>query len=165
MNDECNRLKEDCSKDLSIIKSTISDNPFSSNNRFLIDFMIIRACSTIEKIFKLIIHNFLADSVKPETERFLSKRIIDSSCNPSAGIMENILADIDSIKKEQFCDWLQENNQRNIKGDLNSLVTLRNNLAHCNENTSGASINIVERYFNSGIEVLDFLDYILSEEA
>lgn len=34
MNDECNRLKEDCSKDLSIIKSTISDNPFSSNNRF-----------------------------------------------------------------------------------------------------------------------------------
>ena len=133
MNDECNRLKEDCSKDLSIIKSTISDNPFSSNNRFLIDFMIIRACSTIEKIFKLIIHNFLADSVK--------------------------------IKKEQFCDWLRENNQRNIKGDLNSLVTLRNNLAHCNENTSGASINIVERYFNSGIEILDFLDDILSEEA
>ena len=53
---------------------------------------------------------------------------------------------------------IQNHSFDNIKSDLNSLVTLRNNVAHCNASSGTQSIGTIIKYYKSGVKVLRYLE-------
>lgn len=161
MNEECRRLIQDCYQDINKIERVILSNQMATENRFLIDYSIIRACSTIEKCFKITIYEYLSKRVKLDTKSYLSKQLIDSSANPKVGIMESILSDINGRKCDLFKAKIQNHSFDNIKSDLNSLVTLRNNVAHCNASSGTQSIRTIIKYYKSGVKVLRYLEEVL----
>lgn len=150
------RKIDDCRIELNNIQQWINANRLHSNVRYLVAYAVVKASGTIEIIFKSMMCDFLSDNVKVETQTYLNKMLVDSSCNPSVGNMLRMLEQIDAERKENFNDKTRGIRQ---KGDLNSLVSLRNDIAH--GRTINATIRTVKQYFESGINILDILDKIL----
>lgn len=132
-------------------------NQFDSKSKYLISYCVIKSCGTTEVVYKHMVFDYLIIGAQSETVVYLEKMILDSSSNPNAGNISNLLQMVSAPWKERFN---QEIAQGNIKSDLNSLVQLRNDFAH------GKSINIsidtVLRYFESAVKVLEILDNIVS---
>lgn len=156
MNDDHKRKIKDCYDEIEKIKKWINANPLDSNVKFLVSYAIIKSSGTIEIVFKSILHIFLAEGCKNETQFFLEKKIIDLSCNPNTGNIEKILNEIDTIRKKTFEEQTKGTNE---KQDLNSLVQLRNDIAHGRD--VSISINSIERYFHSGVIIINILDDII----
>lgn len=156
MNDEHIRTLSDCDDELHKIKKWIDKNPLDTNVRFLVAYAVVKASGTVELVFKSNLHIFLAEDCKGETRTFLEKNIIDLSCNPSTGNMEHLLEQIDTARKELFSLRIKNTQE---KMDLNSLVELRNDIAH--GRSISVSINTVQRYFESGKAILNKLDAVL----
>lgn len=156
MNDEQIRILDDCKTELEKIKNWIEENKLHLNVKFLVSYAIVKSSGSIEVVFKSMIHDFLSTNCILETNRFLEKHIIDSSANPSTGVMESFLEKFDGNRKERFNTLIKETEQ---KGNLKNLVKLRNDIAHGRDVNS--TINDVEKYFNSGRFILDKLEEVL----
>ncbi len=158
MNGEYESKFNDCKLELEKIKQWINNNKLDTNVKFLVSYSVIRACGTIEFVFKQIIFNYLLDdNTKEDTVNYLNIQIIDSSCNPGTGNIERMLELINTSKKQAFSERIKGTNE---KGDLKSLVNLRNDFAHGRDITS--SINDVIKYYLSSCIVLQWLIEVLS---
>ena len=133
-------------------------NKFDSKAKYLISYSVIKASGSIEVIFKNIIYDVLSDGAKEEARQYLEKVILDSSCNPSAGNMSNILQNISSDWKTKFDDEVKKGG---IKDKINSLVQLRNDFAH--GDNIRVSIDTVIQYYEAAQKVLKILDSIVSK--
>lgn len=153
------RMLDDCKKELDNIELWINHNKFDENVLYLVSYSIIKSAGTIEIIFKQMVSDFLGENVKKETANFITANIVDSSCNPNTGNIGRLLQQLDPNRKTQFDDILRKPEKTQNKSDLNSLVQLRNDFAH--GRTSNATIKIVKRYFEAGIEVLRVLESVL----
>lgn len=148
---------DDCINELDILKRWIDSNKFDTNVRFLVAYAVIKSCGTIEAVFKQMLYDQLvAGGANDEAKNHFTKHIIDASFNPSCGQITRLLCAINSLKNNDF-ELLTKGTTE--KGDLNSLVELRNTFAH--GNAISASIDIVIRYYNSGIWILQKLDSVL----
>lgn len=156
MRTEYERQLNDCSTEISNIKSWINANTLDSNIRYLVAYSVVKASGTIEIVFKQMMYDALSDGAKEEAQTFLEKSIIDSSCNPNTGNISKMLEKSDSSRKALF-DNIVKGKQE--KSDLNSLVNLRNDIAH--GRTISTSINTIERYFQSGRWILQELENLL----
>lgn len=156
MTEECLRKLNDCRDELTNIRRWINRNQLDSNVRYLVSYSVIRSSGAIEQVYKQMIYDFLSNQAKNETQYYLEKQIIDSSSNPSVGLMLKMLEQFDIQRKELF-DSVTKNTQE--KGDLGSLVNLRNDIAH--GRTNNPSINTVLRYFESGVVILNKLEAVL----
>ena len=156
MNDEINKIIDDCKSDLDKIEKWIQNNPLDTNTKYLVDYSIIRACGTIEVIFKRIVFDFLSKPAREETRYYLGKQIIESSCNPNTGNMLRMLEQIDTERRNKFDELIKGSND---KGSLTSLVNLRNTIAH--GKTWNASINYVKKYFDAGLRILNNLESLM----
>ena len=88
--------------------------------------------------------------------------IIKSSTNPSPDNILDFLAKFEKEWKKGLSKKLSEYKKENTKDlsyDLNSLVQLRNQIAHGTNCTE--SKGTIMGYYKSGIEVLKILDNIL----
>ena len=157
MNGEYERVLNDCKIEIDKIENWVENNKLHSNVKFLVSYAVIKACAAIEVVFKNIIFEYLSQSVIEDTKNYLSKMIVDSSCNPGPGNISRLLDQINGEWKKDFEDKLKSTIQ---KGDLTSLVNLRNDFAHGRDVT--ASIKTVNRYYDSGIWVLNILDEIIN---
>jgi len=153
MKPELERKIEDCRNDIENIKEWISSNKLHKNVKFLTAYCVLRSCSTIEVVFKTMLYDFLAEGARREAEEYLQKMILDSSSNPKTGIISKYLEEIDVKRKTYFDEQIKEKEE---KSDLNSLVKLRNDLAHGRDIT--VTINTVERYFNAGCIIVEYLE-------
>lgn len=160
MNEDEKRILHDCELEIQSIKSWISKNAMDSNIKFLVSYAVIKATGTIEIVFKSMINTFLAQNCIDETKRYLETQIVDSSVNPSAGMIERYLEQFDVKRKNQFSSLLKNSQD---KGNLKNLVALRNNIAH--GRTANTTISEVETYFLSGKQVLEFLEKVLINEG
>lgn len=158
MNDDYQRIIEDCTDELNEIEKWVREEPMDSKNRYLIPYAVVRASGTIEAVFKSLIYDFLSENCKAETQTFLEKETVDSSCNPKIGNIEEMLQRFDPQRKEAFA---KETKGTQEKQDLNSLVALRNDIAHGRNINS--SISIVQRYYAAGIAIIQKLDKILKK--
>lgn len=156
MNDEFNKIIDDCKSDLDKIENWIQKNPLDTNTKYLVDYSIIRACGTIEVIFKRIVFDFLSKPAREETRYYLGKQIIESSCNPNTGNMLRMLEQIDTERRNKFDKLIKGSND---KSSLTSLVNLRNTIAH--GKTCNSSINDVKKYFDGGLRILDILEGLM----
>ncbi|MEZ7744260.1 HEPN domain-containing protein [Gemella sanguinis] len=157
MNDEQIRILDDCEKELEKIKEWIKENKFHSNVKFLVSYAVVKSSGSIEVVFKSMIHDFLSTNCIIETNKFLEKHILDSSANPTTGLIESFLEKFDGERKGRFNTLIKGTRQ---KGELNNLVNLRNDIAHGRDVNS--TINNVENYFNSGRFILDKLEEVLN---
>lgn len=156
MDEEINRSIEDCRDDLRKIKKWIDENSLHDNVRYLVSYSVIRACSVIEVAYKQMIFNFLSESARVETKNYLERHILDSSHNPRPEIILSIIEQFDSDRKIILDKAIKGTNE---KGFLNSLVSLRNAIAHGKTYTS--SIDDVIKYFEGGLIVLNELETAL----
>lgn len=156
MNNEQKRILDDCEREIVKIKKWIEKNKLHSNVKFLVSYAIVKSSGSIEVVFKSMIHNFLSTNCILETNKFLEKHIIDSSANPTTGVMESFLEKFDGSRKERFNKLIKETQE---KGNLKNLVNLRNDIAHGRNINS--TINDVEKYFKSGKVILNKLEEVL----
>lgn len=159
-NEDEKRILDDCDLEIKNIKTWIDNNKFDSNVRFLVAYAVIKSSGSIELVFKSMIHTFLSQNCIDETKVFLAKNIIESSANPSPGIIEKYLEQFDGKRKVKFSDLL---NGSQDKGNLKSLVSLRNDIAH--GRTINSSINVVESYFESGKKILETLEKVINDSS
>lgn len=157
MNTENDRCINDCENEILKIMQWAEENKFHSNVRFLVNYAVIKASGTTEIVFKSLLHSFLSEGCKTETQKFLEKRILDLSCNPSTGNMERLLDQIDPKRKKAFSEKIKGTPEQN---DLNSLVSIRNDIAHGRSVTT--TITNVKRCFESGKIIINILDSILN---
>jgi hypothetical protein len=161
MNEDEKRILDDCDLEIKNIKTWIdNNNKFDSNVKFLVAYAVIKSSGSIELVFKSMIHTFLSQNCIDETKVFLAKNIIESSANPSPGIIEKYLEQFDGKRKVKFSDLL---NGSQDKGNLKSLVTLRNDIAH--GRAINSSINVVESYFESGKKILETLEKVINDSS
>lgn len=158
MTEDNKRVIKDCSIELYGIHKWIKNNPLDSNVKYLVSYAIVKSSGVIEAVFKSILHEYLTENVKAETKTYLEKVIIESSYNPSVGIISKHLGQANSDKKEKF-DIIFKDTQE--KCDLNSLVSLRNSTAHGRGVT--VTISIIRRYFKSGVKILKSMEEVLYE--
>lgn len=154
------RKLDDCKSELNNIISWINKNPIHSNVRYLVSYAVVKSSGTIESVFKSMLYEYLADGTAPSTQAYLTKMIVDSSCNPSTGNIFRMLEQIDGELKEGFEDLIKGIQQ---KADLNSLVNLRNDVAH--GRVISVTIATVNNYFDSGRYILELLEQILCSYA
>ena len=156
MNGEVQSILDECDVELNTISIWIEKNKFDTFVRFLVRYAVIKACGSIERAFKLMLYTKLANNCSEETKIFLQKQILDSPVNPSTGKIQKFFEKINSNWNRIFFESVKETD----KGNLNSLVNLRNDFAH------GAAINSpissVFEYYNSGKVILGFIDEILT---
>ena len=160
MTDDNIRKISDCKLELNNIREWINKNNLHSNVRYLVAYSVVKASGTIEIVFKSMVYDLLAENASLETKSYLTRMIIDSSCNPSTGNIGKILEQINVDKKKAFDINIKEAPEgMEQKANLNSLVSLRNDIAH--GRSIGSTINTVTKYFDSGVEVLNILDAVL----
>ena len=149
-------LINDCTKELNDIKKFINSNPFNSMVRHLVSYSVIKSCGTIEIVFKDMLYTHLIQNANSEAISYFSKNIKGSSTNPKTGKISSILEQVNVQWKTSFEKKIVGSKD---KTSLNSLVDLRNQLAH--GNAISCSINDVINQFNSGYKILKILDSII----
>lgn len=150
---------DDTREELKSIRSWINNgNQFDSKTRYLVSYAVIKACGTVEVIFKTLIYDYLCENANEGAKNYFEKAILESSCNPSTGNMGNILQNISGHWKKTFDKRVKESGE---KDKLNSLVQLRNDFAH--GDSIGVSVDTVINYFESAIKILIILDEVISD--
>ena len=150
------QLINDCQSELLNIKNFIDSDPFNSMVKYLVSYSVIKSCGTIEIIFKNIFYDHLIQNANQEAISYFYKNIKENSANPRTGKISSWLEQLNPQWKNSF-DTLIKNSTD--KGLLNSLVDLRNQLAH--GNSISASINEVISSFSGGCNILYILDSIV----
>lgn len=157
MKEELKNILDDVETELLNIQTWINRNKMDSNVRYLNYYSVIRASGTIEQVMKSMIYEKLIENASEETKKYLEINILESSANPSIGVISNYLQSLNKNWKQDFDNYLQANNDK--KSDLNSLVKLRNTFAHGNSFSIG--IDTVIMYYRSGRSILDNLYQII----
>ena len=148
---------DDCFTELQVIKCWIDLHKLDTNVRFLVAYAVIKSCGTIETILKQMLYDqLIAGGANDEAKKHFTNHILDASFNPSCGQIIRLLCSINPQKNAEF-DELTKGTQE--KGDLNSLVELRNSFAH--GNAINSSIEMIIRYHNSGAWILYQLASVL----
>lgn len=147
----------DCSIELRKIKTWIKANIFDSNVRFLTSYAVIRASGTIERVLKQMLFDCVSQGVNNEALYYFNKHIMDASFNPSTKAINRKLSELNPAWQNSFENVIKGSSQ---KGDLNSLINLRNDFAHGTPITS--SIDDVIKYYISSVWILNELHKIIS---
>ena len=147
---------DDCSRELQIIETHINNDKFNSLNPFLISYAVVKACGSIEVVYKNLIVDIVAVGSTTEAKNYLEKNIRDSSSNPTTGNIQRLLQDLNSTWAQQFEAQIKGKDE---KGSLTSLVGLRNDFAHGRSVT--ASIGNIKQYFEDAKTVLTWLESIV----
>jgi len=157
-NTEVQSLLDDCSKELSQVKTLIETlGVASSIAPYLTKYAIIRACGSIEQSFKSIVCDFCTRRSKKQVKRFLEQRVRESSTNPSYSNICKLLNDFDEVWLAQFKQAVDNSPDKTAwMTSLTSLVDARNDFAH--GGNPSASIGDVATYFAHGKAVIETLD-------
>jgi hypothetical protein len=157
-NVEAQRLLDDCSNELSQVKTLIDGLGVTSNIApYLTKYSIIRACGAIEQAFKSIICDFCSIRSKKQVKRFLEQRVRDSSINPSYSNICKLLKDFDDSWLTQFKTSINSSPDKDARmTSLQSLVDARNDFAHGGNPSS--SIGDVIIYYQHSRAVIETMD-------
>jgi len=158
---EVEKMLIDCQVDLEQTNTIIAGLGLGSLIvPYLTKFAIIRACGTIEVVFKTIIADFCDKRSKKQVKFFISKKVRENSCNPSYDKICQVLSDFDEKWKEDFKTGMKKNvDYLILKTSLQSLVDARNDFAHGGNPSS--SIKDVIRYFSDSRTVVEILDSVV----
>ncbi len=156
MNGNNKNIIDDCNNDLDKIRQFINNDPLNSLCPYLISYCVVRSCGCLEVCIKNLLFDYLSSGARQETINYLEKQIVDSSWNPSCGNIQKILEQVNPNWSRRFQDLTFGISE---KGDLKSLVNLRNDFAHGRQITS--TIADIISYFQGGCKILNILEQII----
>lgn len=160
MESSLERILKDTLDELHNIKGWIDNNKLDSKVRYLNAYSVIKASGTIEQVYKNIVFGKLSENANEHAKNYLTKQILDASFNPGTGIIQKMLQNINSNW------WIKLDNEfktsKLCKQDLNSLIQLRNSIAH--GNTINESIDNILRYYLSSKDIMECLYNIMHSE-
>lgn len=156
MNDYNQRLIADCTSDIEKIKEWINHHPTDSLIKYLVPYAVVRVSGTIEYVFKQMVYEYLSAGAGKDTKSYLAHMIIDSPSNPKTDMIKSIVQNFNGDKAKNFESSLTQEE----KGQLNSLVALRNDVAH--GRSINTSIQSIANAMKAGISILEKLERILS---
>lgn len=128
---------------------------------YLTKYAVIKACGTIEVSFKALIADFCSKRSKKQIKRFISKRIVKGSANPSHDNIVKFLDQFDEDWKKSFQANLKMDPDRtHMLSSLDSLVFARNDFAHGGNPT--ISMSDVIRHFDYARKVIEHIDSVVT---
>jgi len=150
-------LINDCNVEIDKIKSIVDLSPLDATTQFLNKYTLIKACGTVELVFKSIIANFFDSSSIIQVHNFINRNVRESSANPKYDKICNMLKGYDSQWCIDFKDSVNRlSNSIKVKQSLESLVEQRNAFAH-GKNTTITVANVKD-YFTDAVIILNLLD-------
>lgn len=158
-NNTVETMLNDCQDDLVRVEHLILGLGTSPVINYLIKYAVIRTCGTIEQSYKTIIADYY-ETLSPALAQFISIHVRETSKNPSFQVIKGQLKEFDNAKADTYSmtiNSLPDNNR--IIASLDSLRTLRNDIAHGSNITCG--IADVKSYFADSRILIEELDGIM----
>jgi hypothetical protein len=154
------RTLKDCRLELQDIKSILDEHStkFSRLTKYLTNYAIIRACSTIEFCYKNLIADFFEHGQSKYIKNFISMSIRRDSSNPSLAIINKTLKSFDIHYNDKFNKRIKKD-RKIYEESLNKLRDARNTIAH--GGTITITVNRVIEYFEDSRKIIISLDSIL----
>jgi hypothetical protein len=155
-------LLDECQADLDKVKGIIDLIGRTSNIvPYLTKYAIIKSCGSIEVAYKNILADFCGRRARKQVKHFISKRVRESSNNPTYAHMCAFLKEFDvdwNVRFKRNIDAHPEKDK--ILTSLESLVDARNDFAH-GGNPSITIDNIIT-YYNFSRLAIEIYDHIVS---
>lgn len=160
-NTDVENILNECQRDLDLAQSIINSLGITSNIvQYVTKYSLIKACSTIEISYKSIIADYCEWRSKKQVKKFISRRIRDSSSNPSYDNICKTLNEFDSVWANTFKNNLDLNPSKStLLSSLQSLVASRNEFAHGGNPT--LSIQSIIDYYKNSREIIEVLDSVI----
>ncbi|MGB4978671.1 MAG: HEPN domain-containing protein [Anaerolineae bacterium] len=161
-NTDVEEVLNECERDLQRVKVIIDSLGIGSNIvLYLNSYAVVKACGTVEVAFKTILTDYCSRRSKKQVKEFLTKKVKDSSMNPSYDNIIRTLSEFDKEWKERFKDGINAHAQKDaIFTSIKSLVDARNSFAH--GSSHNLTINDTIRYYSNFRLAIDLLDTIVS---
>ncbi len=153
MKEEYDQILDDCKLELEDIKKQIEASPISRQVKYLTAYAVVRSSGAIEVTMKQMEYDWLIIGANTDAQEYLYEKIVKAATNPATDRMCEFLGRINPDKNKKFKRKLHTHGEERDK--LNSLVKLRNAIAHGDSISSG--INDVVSYFSAGRIVLQLL--------
>ena len=154
---------DNCAADLTQVTTIVTGLGMSNNIvPYLTKYAVIRACGTIEQAFKTVIADYCERRSKKQVKQFLTRKVRDSSANPSYSTLCNFLGNFDEQWKLAFKAGVDgEINKGQLMDSLQSLVDARNDFAH--GGNPSASLGDVNRYFVDSRRIIEIMDAVVMD--
>lgn len=154
---ELEDLVNDCIDEIEKIKAIVDAKPLDVTTQYLNKYTLIKACGTIEFVFKAIIANYFDGSSMIQVHSFINKNVRESSANPRYGKICDMLKTYDDqwlLDFKNSVNMLSHSNK--VRQSLDSLVEHRNAFAH--GKTTTITVASVKEYFADAVVILKLLD-------
>lgn len=154
-------LLTSCKNELDHVRTSITSLGLTSTiTPYLTNYAVIKACGTIEVSFKSLLADFCNKRSKKQIKRFIDKRVVNGSANPSYVNLLKFLDHFDADWKKNFKANLDADpNKTQIHSSLQSLVDARNEFAH--GGTPTITITDVITHFNNSRKAIEHMDFVI----
>lgn len=160
-NSDVEMLLSNCRLELDHVQSCITTLGITSPVApYLTKYAVIKACGIIEVSFKSLIADFCSKRSKRQVKRFINKRIVSGSANPSHDNITNFLDQFDEgWKKTYLTNIKADPDKSHMLSSLSSLVAARNEFAHGGNPT--ISMSDVIHHFEYARKVVEHIDGVI----
>lgn len=155
-----NQLAE-CTRQLSEIDTKISAlQPFDKVRAYLTQYALIKACGTLEFVYRSIVADYFDQSSLTQIHTYLDKTVRSGSMSATYDNMSSLLGKFDSNWRSAFKNAVQARpDGQRIIASAKSLVTNRHLFAHGQSPT--ATFNDIFQYYNDALELINELDAVV----
>lgn len=148
---------KNCKIELTYIEKTIKKEPLDNRVPYLTMYALIKACGTIECVFKSIVVDYFKKSSISQIHTYLDKTVSDSSRSPNYNNMCQMLKNFDDQWSNNFKDNVENHPEKNkLKSSIDSLVSNRHQFAHGKNPT--VTFGDINTYFMDAVELLKIFD-------
>lgn len=161
MKAELKEMLTECSWQLTDIETKISETePFDKTRAYLTQYALIKACGTLEYVFRSIVADFFDKSNLTQIQTYLDKTVRSGSMSVKYKNMLELLEKFDKEWRNNFKDAVngRDDGQR-IIASANSLVTNRHLFAHGKPPT--ATFNDIHQYYQDALNLIYELDEVV----
>lgn len=161
MKNELQDLIHECTTELNEIAQRINGLPSLDKMRlYLTNYALIKACGTLEFVFRSIIADFFDQSPLIQIHTYLEKTVRSGSMSATYDNMSGLLGKFDDSWRNNFKSLVQQHaNSQRIISASNSLVANRHLFAHGKAPT--ASFNDILQYYQDTLELIQILDTVV----
>lgn len=162
-NTEVLQMLDDCEDELKNIQQSINELGYANIIlAYLTRYAVIKACSTIERAFKIIIADYCSQNATQQVKTYLDKRVRASSTTPTYRNINALLSQFDSNWNEEFKNRIKNHSQKDMfLNSIQSLVDARNSIAHGSNNYPAPTISDTITYYTNFRIVMDILDDVV----
>ncbi|MBQ7099391.1 MAG: hypothetical protein IJO05_06715 [Oscillospiraceae bacterium] len=150
-----------CSAEIDDIRNRLSTLPvMDRSRRYLTQYALIRACGTIEFVYRSIVADFFDSSPLTQIHTYLEKTVRTGSMSATYKNMQTLLGKFDDNWKSNFQQAVNSHADSNrIIASAKSLVENRHAFAH--GRTPTATFNDIQNYYNDALTLIDLFDSIV----